>query len=641
MCGIFAMLNPPDRKVDIFACRQATAMLGHRGPDASGEWLSNSSDVYLGHRRLSIIDLSDRSGQPMVGESGAVLVYNGEVYNFSALRRELEALGCTFRSSGDTEVLLKALEVWGIQCLARFEGMFAFVLWDPRNDQAIAARDFFGIKPLYFTQTRDNALILASEIKSFYAVPEFSPQINEAALPEFLRFRSLCGGQSLLRGVHHLPPGHILRFHRRSGTLSQESFWNPAKAISRGRAPSASPFESVFRDTIERHLLADVPVGMQFSGGVDSTLISAVAARELGARLSGFHCRVEDKDLDELPYASQLAQVLGMDLHVATLNEHTFFSDLLERLTWHHDEPLTHPNSVGIYLVSRLARGNVTVLLSGEAADEFFAGYGRYPLLLVHDLFHRPLSVAAGRTWTVPPFMQGYSRAGRLLQYVQRNGARTAEEQIVTGPDYMESTHLVELLGDDRALDKSVESRWQLLGPRDGMGVITRAQLFDIQAYLPPLLIRQDKMSMAASVENRVPFVTPSIFSAAMNLPWRNRTGLTSRKPYLKSLLSRYVPPRMVHRRKQGFGIPLAVWLRRGRGLERVKDLSAANSPLRHVLDWKKVSTLVEDFQGNPRHADMLWTLLSLRVWMDLFCSNGKVRAFAAATEQGRLDAAE
>lgn len=641
MCGIFAMLNQPDHRVDIFACRQATAMLGHRGPDASGEWLSDSGDVYLGHRRLSIIDLSNRSGQPMVGGSGAVLIYNGEVYNFCALRRELEALGCTFTSSGDTEVLLNALEVWGVQCLSRLEGMFAFVLWDPRKELAIAARDFFGIKPLYFTQTPDNGLLLASEIKSFYAIPEFSPRINEAALPEFLRFRSLCGGQSLLRGVRHLQPGHMLRFHQRSGTLTLESYWNPAKAISRNHASSASPFEPLFRDTIERHLLADVPVGIQFSGGVDSTLISAVAARELGVRFSGFHCRVEDQDLDEFPYANRLAQVLGIDLHVATLNEHTFFSDLLEKLTWHHDEPLTHPNSVGIYLVSRLARGNVTVLLSGEAADEFFAGYGRYPLLLLHNLFHRPLCAAARHTWMVPPFMHGYSRAGRLLQYMQRNGARTSEEQIVTGPDYMESTHLVQLLGDDRAPDKSVESRWQLLEPRDQVDVIARAQLFDVQAYLPPLLIRQDKMSMAASIENRVPFVTPSIFSAAMNLPWRNRTGLTSRKPYLKSLLSRYVPPRMVHRRKQGFGIPLAEWLRRGGGLERVKDLSAADSPLRHVLDGKKVSTLVEDFQGNPRHADMLWTLLSLRVWMDLFCNNGAVRAFAAAAERERVDATE
>ena len=621
------MINPPGCRVDAVACRRATDMLSHRGPDAYGEWISGSGEVFLGHRRLSIIDLSDRSRQPMVGPSGAILAYNGEIYNFREIRNELKSLGCRLRSTGDTEVLLQALETWGVRCLTRLEGMFAFFMWDPKEDRGIAVRDFFGIKPLYLYQTGNGGLMVSSEVKSFYAFPEFHPEIDRLALPELLRFRSVCGGRTLLHGVRQLKPGHILRFDRSAGTVVEECYWNPVTAASDPTLPrsrNGEQFLTVFRDTVQKHLIADVPVGVQFSGGVDSSLISAVAAHELGVTLNGFHCRVNDPDLDESSYALDMARELGMSVRSALLNDETFLSDLLERITWFHDEPLAHPNSLGIYLVSKLACGSVTVLLSGEAADEFFGGYGRYPLLLAHRLLRRPVGLLHQSGYSFQPFARGKGRVATVLRYVQRNGLRTVDEQIIAGPDYIDPSDLNEILGDENAANGSTEHRSLLLPPERETDVVAACQLFDIQTYLPPLLMRQDKMSMAASIENRVPFVTPAIFACAMGMPRHHRASLTRRKPLLKSLLARYVPRKMASRQKQGFGIPLNSWLGRPAGVERLNDLIAPTSRLHHVVDMKSVRRLVAGFDGDQRQADALWTLMSLKVWMDVFCGPAK-----------------
>lgn len=621
------MINPHGYRVDAVACRRATDMLSHRGPDAYGEWISDSGEVFLGHRRLSIIDLSDRSRQPMVGPSGAILIYNGEIYNFGEVRNELKSLGCRFSSAGDTEVLLRALERWGARCLTRLEGMFAFFMWDPKEDRGIAVRDFFGIKPLYLYQTASGGLMVSSEIKSFYAFTEFRSEIDQQALPELLRFRSVCGGRTLLRGVRQLKPGHILRFARCAGTVAEECYWNPVTAASDPALPrswNGEQFVTVFRDTVQKHLIADVPVGVQFSGGVDSSLISAVATHELGVTLNGFHCQVIDPDLDESPYALDMARELGMSVRAALLNDETFLSDLLERITWFHDEPLAHPNSLGIYLVSKLAHGSVVVLLSGEAADEFFGGYGRYPLLLAHRLLRTPVGLLHRSGYLFHPFTRGKGRVAAVLRYVQRNGRRSVDEQIITGPDYMDPEDLNDILGNENAATSSTEHRSALLPPEREMDVVARCQLFDIQTYLPPLLMRQDKMSMAASIENRVPFVTPAIFASAMGMPRHYRASLTRRKRFLKSLLARYVPRKMASRQKQGFGIPLNAWLRRPAGVERLNDLIAPASRLHHVVDIQRVRRLVAGFNGDQRQADVLWTLMSLKLWMDMFCGPGK-----------------
>jgi asparagine synthase (glutamine-hydrolysing) len=624
MCGIFAMLNPPGKSLDLPACRDATRLLSHRGPDASGEWISQSNDVYLGHRRLSIIDLSDAGAQPMISETGNVLIYNGEIYNFRALRKELESRGCRFKSSCDTEVLLQALEVWGADCLEKLEGMFAFVYWRPASEEALVVRDFFGIKPLYYWLPPGGGLAVSSEIKSFYSHPDFEPEFNSAALPEYLRFRSLCGQETLLREVKPVQPGQFLKYKRAAGRLLQTKYWSPESTCG-GDGPVTDSqnycgeFLSVFKNTVARHLIADVPIGTQFSGGIDSSLISAVAVKDLKTPLTGFHCRVNDADFDEMPFAQDIGRLLGMDLRVRDLSPEMFFSDLLERLTWHHDEPLTHPNAVGIYLISEAAGNEVKALLSGEAADEFFAGYARYPLLLIQNKLRKIPALLQGLEWLSEslPFVKG--RNSVLGTLLAQSRHKSPEDQIVSGNNFMEDATLLNLLRDSGAIQKSVHTRWGFLSENHALDILTRCQLFDIRTYLPPLLVRQDKMSMAASIENRVPFATPQVLAIAMRLPPARRATLVGRKLFLKSCSRKYIPEKYVKRAKWGFGIPLRVWLSRPEGGERLRSLTAAESPLRYVVDIKTVRESVDRFGRDKGHANALWTLLSLKVWMDIF----------------------
>ncbi len=611
------------------ACRLAVNLMEHRGPDGYGEWVSPSEDVFLGHRRLSIIDLSDLAAQPMIGQSGKVLTYNGEIYNFRSIRDRLESLGRRFRSSGDTEVLLGALETWGVDCLNMLEGMFAFVLWDPAEEEALIVRDFFGVKPLYVFQGANGVPAVASEIKSFYALPDFIPQLNHDMLPEFLRFRCLCREETLLKGVRQMRPGEYLRYCRRTGSLIRVRYWNPSSVLipqpeESHKDVTQAEFLDFFRETLKRHLIADVPVGTQFSGGVDSSLISAIAVRDLSIRPRGFHCQVEEPAHDESPYAREMAQFLGMETETAALSCACFFSGLLEKLTRHHDEPIMHPNSLGIYLVSRLAHGKVKALLSGEAADEFFAGYSRYPLLLIHQwLRNRPalpgtLKVFAG--W----FDSGEGRLGTLMNLVSSASHTGIEDRIVSGIGYISGEDLNALLDDPTAERKSVERREALLPADSCADLLTRCQLFDIETYLPSLFLRQDKMSMAASIENRVPFATPGVFSFAMRLRPETRATILSRKTFLKSCLAEYVPGKTARRRKAGFGMPLNIWLGSPEGAERLRSTIGPDSPLHGLINMKPVEELVSGFDGKRSRADTLWTLLSLHVWLNIFCRDRK-----------------
>lgn len=629
MCGIFAVIYPRGEPVDIHACRRATDMQKHRGPDACGEWISSARDVFLGHRRLSIIDLSDDSRQPMIGDSGKILVYNGEIYNFAAVRIDLEASGCRFKSSGDTEVLLRAVDTWGTDGLPKLEGMFAFVLWDPSGDEALIVRDFFGIKPLYVLRLNNRGLAVSSEIKSFYALPDFQPRLDTELLSEHLRFRCISGERTLLKDVLEVPPGHALRYRRASGDLISYSYWDPSSVIGdrkalHGTNEDEQRFSELFTANVRSHLIADVPVGMQFSGGVDSSLVSSIAAKELDIRLTGFHCRVLEPSLDESPFAEEVARILGMDVQTVELAEPMLFSDLLEKLTWHLDEPIMHPNSMGIYLVSRLAYGRVKVLLSGEAADEFFAGYARYPLLLLQDLLRRRpfLRTALGAVGgLVGPVGR---RFNTVMHVVQRSAEVDTDSQIVTGLSFMDVAPIGDLLGRPDVEAAGADRRRSHLVSDGNLDLVTRCRLFDIKTYLPPLFQRQDKMSMAASIENRVPFATPGVLAAAFGLPTELCASLFHRKEFLKRYLERYIPRKWVRRQKGGFGIPLSRWFKGPQGRERMSSLISTESPLSSIMDRKKIAALISGYDGTMAEADILWTLLSLKVWMDVFCNRSR-----------------
>jgi len=629
MCGFVTVINPFSSAIDINSCRQAVKILTHRGPDAAGEWMSDLSDVYMGFRRLSIIDLSEEANQPMIGRTGVVLMFNGEIYNFLSLRSELEAYGCRFRTRGDTEVLLQALETWGIEALRKLEGMFAFVLWDIQNKKATIVRDFFGIKPLYLWKMPNGGIAVASEIKAFYALPSFNPRFNVDALPEYLRFRCLCAEQTLLKDVYQVQPGETYSYNQNNGKLDRSFYWDIADNLSgfniNGNENALiDGFLHRFKGTVERHLVADVKVGTQFSGGVDSTLTSAISAKNLNAQLTGFHCYVPHEAVEEKSFASAIAEYLKMPIQYATLDHTLFFSDLLEKLTWHMDEPIGHPNSVGVYLVSRLAYGQVKVLLSGEGADETFAGYYRYRRIVFADrLRHQPFIL----NQAVP--LAGFFPK-RLQKMINTASKTSSDAQILNDMQFVPPSILEKLFSDPEYEEKSVYRRENILNRYENHNTLTKCQLFDLQTYLPSLLIRQDKMSMAASIENRVPFLTPEICTFAFGLPGSIRCNGLSTKILLKKALARYIPNKFVYRLKRGFELPLGEWFLTDTGRARSSALIASNSKLFDIFEKDEVTRLIKKFDGSHDTADLLWIFLTLNVWMDMFLGDKNLIAAAA-----------
>lgn len=627
MCGIFAFFSSPGGQADLPACGRATALLAHRGPDADGQWQSPDGTVFLGHRRLSIIDLSSAANQPMLSPGGRVLIYNGEIYNFRELRSELESLGRRFFTSSDTEVLLLALEQWGPEtALPKLRGMFSLVLWDPASGRALLARDPFGIKPLYLWQGPHGELAAASEIKAFYALPGFTPALDTEALPEYLRFRSLSGQRTLLAGVNKLPPASYA-WHRLGEALRPVKYWNLTQDLDpelgrSGLAENTNRFVELFRQTVQAHLIADVPVGTQFSGGVDSSLVSAVARQDLGADLAGFFCRVDDPGCDESPYAQVIAAALGMTVHQDELNAGVLFSDLLDRLTWHQDEPLTHPNSMGIFLLSRLAKGQVKVLLSGETADEIFAGYDAHRRLLA---FARLAGVPRALLGPAQALCGLSPRLRSVALLLEEYRGQDLEQLTLTRRQHLDGSALEALLGPG-ADHASLAARRAELAPHAKADPLTRFQLYDLAVYLPPIMERQDKMSMAASIETRVPFADVQVGRFALSLPPEQRATVKRGKVILKETLARYVPTDTVERRKAGFGIPLAAWLDSPGGRERRKALAGSGSSLAPYLDPAAVRPLLEGPPDAAR-ADALWSLIALNAWGRLFLSRDAVLA--------------
>jgi asparagine synthase (glutamine-hydrolysing) len=637
VCGIFAIFNPSGVPVDLPRCRLATKMLEHRGPDACGEWISPKRDVFLGHRRLSIIDLSEQANQPMIGDTGKVLVFNGEIYNFRSLRNDLESRGIRFKTTGDTEVLLKGLEVWGPQFLTKLEGMWAIVLWSPDDNQALIARDQFGIKPLYSWRSPDGLLAISSEIKSFYALNQFRAELNRDAIPEYLRFRTLCGEKTLLRGVTHVKPGTMMLHEPLKRHSQCVTYWDPCQALLKlRRVPSKENNDEDFLEElkaiIERQLIADVPVGTQFSGGLDSSLISAIVAKDLGVQLEAFHCEVEQSAFNETPYAREIANLLGMKLHTVVLSCENFFSPLLDKLTWHNDEPLGHANEVGVYLVSLLAQSRVKVLLSGEAADEIFAGYSRHRALRLLACLRRP---ALRKLMRLAPGLWPY-RFGHVKKFIDLlthcpNGS--FEELIITTSESVDRSWLEQMLDSSYSEANSIKERLLLLDWNNPFDTLDFGQLLDIMIYLPTLLARQDKMSMAASIENRVPYATEPIFTRAFRLPSFRRATAMGQKYFLKECLLRYLPRKYVQRKKWGFGIPLGQWFTQKAGRERLRSLLDQNSPLIGIVDMKYLRSLISPFRGSGVNAVGLWTLLALAIWMRIFL-NGRVMSYAPDLEE-------
>jgi len=610
MCGIAGFRRLDGGPADPGTLSRMTALLEHRGPDDSGHLCLGA--VGLGHRRLSIIDVGG-SRQPM-SSAGMHLTYNGEIFNYRELRSRLVADGVALRTAGDTEVLLESWRQRGRAALAEVDGQFAFALYDGDQEELWLVRDRLGILPLYWYRDRD-VFAFASEVKALLPVLP-AVRVDEDALEDYLIYRSVPPPRTLFRGVSKLTAGHLLRVDG-AGQVYEEPWWQlPAEPPARMLVGQAAHDAVATRlsAAVRSRLVADVPVGAYLSGGVDSSLVVALMkeARE-GGPVATFSAGFADPRFDELPFARRVSDHLGTEHHEVLLDAKDY-QDLWEKLTWHRDGPVSEPADMAVFKIAQSARGHVKVLLSGEGADELFGGYPKH----VADARLRPVALLPA--WLRIPLCRAIERLlpvrlARLRIAVRAFTGRTVSERLQTwfAPfTWYERRALMAGRGADRSPPQY---------GRAGGDHLRRMLYVDCHAWLSDnLLERGDRMSMAASIENRPPFLDHRLVETAFAVHSKEKVAGGAGKRIVKAIADRYLPADIVHRRKIGFRVPLDEWFRRGLREFTHDLLLAAGSFVGSVLDRRLVAQLLADHERGRRSEELrLWTLLGLEVWHRTF----------------------
>ncbi len=612
MCGIAGWGRRDPGSVDTARLSRMCDVQRHRGPDDSGLFISPDGKVGLGSRRLSILDLSPMGHQPMSNQAGTLwIAYNGEVYNFRTLRRDLEALGRGFRSGTDTEVILHAYEQWGTDCLEKFNGMFAFAIYDSMHKRLILARDRFGVKPLYYAW--DGAtLVFASEIKAILA-SGISHRFQREHVTELFLYTSLSGDRTLFEGVKSLRPGTTLTLSLHDGSCVLRPFYATRDRVEAtqyrmAEQLAASGNEARLRDlllaSVERRLISDVPVGTLCSGGLDSSLVTAMA-RSMSSDVRLFNVSSKGfADMDEVAYARTVARHLGADLIIYEVDPKDLRRGFVEA-TYFNDDPLSIINSVPMLYISALARDQgVKVLLSGEGADELFGGYDSRHLALLRGLRWR-------RRWAMlpRPLRSLFSAAWAGDEGLARHRYRTSEGNLAEAIHFVSGTF-------ERAEERrrDVEAYDFVADPvsQEVLGAL----LSDLREFLEPLLMRQDRMTMAASVECRLPLLDYTVVEFALNLPLQLKLRAGMGKWILKRMAESFLPREIIYRRKKGFPIPAAAFL-----YPHINFSIFANGFWENVFGLSANRCRQAILEAGPR--SFLWYhLLMLEVWGRIFLNN-------------------
>jgi asparagine synthase (glutamine-hydrolysing) len=628
MCGICGKLNfDRQEPVDPMLLGQMMDLLYHRGPDGGGEY--RSGPVGLGHRRLSIIDLNT-GAQPMSNEDGTVwVVYNGEIYNFPELRTELQSRGHKFKSASDTEVIVHLYEEFGVESVARLRGMFAFALWDERRQFLLLARDRVGIKPLYYINT-GRALVFASEIKSLLADPSVIQRINPRAIDRFVTYYYLPGNETLFEGIYKLDPGHYLTVHDSKTEVQQ--YWDLRFETS----PSWKSFHEAVEAlrellcrAVKDHMISDVPVGVLLSGGVDSTGVLRYAVEQTDKPIHTFTIGFDGAEfVDERPYA-RLAAQRYMTLHQDISMTAEDFRDFLPKYVWHMEEPICEPPAVALYFVSRLAReSSVKVLLSGEGGDEAFGGYQNYRNLLLLESLKSTLGPAKGlvRFGLHALGQAGWKRIGKYSDFVeptlsQYYLSRTATPKTSFNrlKHALYTKQFVEALDEQRS-DAPTRRLFEQL---DGLSALNQMLYVDTKTWLPDdLLVKADKMTMATSVELRVPLLDFQILEFAASLPPHFKVSGWSTKRILKAALEESVPIEILKRRKTGFPVPYETWMRKDLR-SFVEDTVLCQKALnRGYFSKHGIENMLSENQYQGSYPKEVFSLLVLELWHKEFIDN-------------------
>lgn len=631
MCGIAGILhfNQSQERPDEFLIRRMTDVLKHRGPDDSGVW--RDGQIALGHRRLSIIDLSTHGRQPMSNENGSVqITYNGEVYNFRDLKERFSLVnhGHKFVSRTDTEVLVHLYEEIGLEMVPELNGMFAFALWDARSRELHLIRDRYGIKPLFYTKQNDR-LLFASEIKSILQDSKVPRRVNLQALHDFLTFDYIPGEQTAFEGIYEVPPAHILSVDT-NGNTTLRRYWEPTYEVDEQideKSASQTALE-LMRQAVERQLVADVPVGVLLSGGMDSSALTALMADQTNAPIHTYSVGFEDKSFNEIPFARIMAKKFGT-IQREVIVTPALVREMLPKYLSHIDEPYADGSAIPTYYVCQLAKSEVTVVLSGEGGDEAFAGYETHAAFKVSKWFNRvpgPIrrNVLAPLVQLLPVSHKKLSLEFKLKRFLGGQDFSPAEAhlwwRIVLTEKQKLKLYNPEIL-ENFTPKASVRFFSDIFNQSKAKDELNRILQIDSSVFLPDdLMIKNDRMSMAHSLEARVPFTDNELTAFMERVPTKLKLKGLKKKNIMRLALGEILPPEILNKKKVGLEMPYSHWLR-----HELKDLlfeycspsRLAQTGLFAPAEAKSI--IDQHLSGKVDHGRALWGLLNFMMWFELY----------------------
>jgi asparagine synthase (glutamine-hydrolysing) len=630
MCGLSGFIDFK-KKSSLTILKKQTDTLYHRGPDGEGQEIyeTPNAQIGLGHRRLSIIDLTEGGSQPMHFNHYKI-IFNGEIYNFNEVKEALIQLGHTFSSHSDTEMILHAFQQWGIKCIEKFIGMFAFVLYDESKQEVYCVRDRAGVKP-FFYYWQDGVFIFGSELKSLVAHPSFKKEIDLNAAASFMQFGYVPTPHCIWKNTHKLKAGHYLRFFIQKNDFSITQYWNVYDAYNKPKLAinfedAKVETEKLLKNACDYRMVADVPVGVFLSGGYDSTTVAALLQKDRTDKIKTFTIGVPDAGLNEAPYAKDIAKHLGTD-HTEFYCTEKEALEMIADLPFNFDEPFADSSAIPTTLVSKIARKDVTVALSADAGDEVFAGYNRYDYILKHGkkLNSSPAIIrkaVAGIMNVVPAdkipvlknkynFHNRYEKTKNLLKDPSMQNIMLSLSQHYNN----EQTQKL-FLHSVLPLTTAFESKELLPKYYDDLSFMLA---IDYQNYmLDDILQKVDRAAMTVSLEGREPFLDHRVIEWAAQLPNDYKYNNGNKKYILKEINKKYIPESLMDRPKMGFGIPIAKWL-----TEDLKDMVqdfCGNKKIesQKIFNAKEIEKLLKDFySGKKELANKVWYLLMFQMWMD------------------------
>ena len=604
MCGIVGIVK---KGVTEELVKKMTDRIMHRGPDGEGIFVYN--DVGLGHRRLSIVDLSLGS-QPMFNEDESVVtVFNGEIYNFQELREELVSLGHTFKTNCDTEVLVHGFEQWHEDLPKYLRGMFAFAIYDKNTSELFLARDNFGVKPLYYTFMNDT-FMFASEIKAFLDVPEFKKEFNESILETYLEFSFVPTTETFFKGVYRLDAGCSLVF-KDNDIILNKYYKLDFKKKDESFEEAVDKIDEVMKDSVAKHLIADVPVGSFLSSGVDSSYIVSLAKPD-----KTFTVGYDIEKYDEIKYAKDLTEKLGIENISKVIKKDEYIKEI-PNIMYHLDEPTSDPAAISLYFVAKLASKEVKVVLSGEGADEFFGGYNYYREEVDYKFYNKipyPIRHLIGRVASLFPEGRGFNflvRRGEKLENsyigVNRNFSAKMANKILKNKYELQAIDVVKDTYNEFANYSNID----------------KMQAIDINFWLiKDILLKADRMTMASSIEGRVPFIDKEVFKVASGLPFSYKVTKDNTKVALREASKRVIPTEAYKKKKLGFPVPIREWMKDSSISSLIQDAFNSDVSKKYFNNKELNKLLTEHINGKKDNYRKIWTIYSFLVWYKVFFEN-------------------